>query len=82
LYGIQKSIDTIGESKLEDKDRLLKGLQEAYEKIKLDLDPHNWKLIENWESKKKLFSNEFYEFKVRDRVLKIATHYESLSHTQ
>lgn len=82
LYGIQKSIDTIGESKLEDKDRLLKGLQEAYEKIKLDLDPHNWKLIENWESKKKLFSNEFYEFKVRDKVLKIATHYESLSHTQ
>lgn len=82
LYGIQKSIDTIGESKLEDKDRLLKGLQEAYEKIKLDLDPHNWKLIENWETKKKLFSNEFYEFKVRDKVLKIATHYESLSHTQ
>ncbi len=82
LYGIQKSIDTISESKLDDKDRLLKGLQEAYEKIKLDLDPHNWKLIENWENKKKLYSNEFYEFKVRDKVLKIATHYESLSHTQ
>ncbi len=48
----------------------------------MDLDPHNLKLIENWEAKKKLFSNEFYEFKVRDKVLKIATHYESLSHTQ
>ena len=82
LYGIRKSIDTISESTLEDKDRLLKGLQEAYEKVKLDLDPHNWKLIENWDAKKKLFSNDFYEFKVRDKVLKIATHYESLSHTQ
>ena len=82
LYGIQKSIETITESKLEDKDRLIKGLQEAYEKVKLDLDPHNFKLIESWDSKKKLYSNEFYEFKVRDKVLKIATHYESLSHTQ
>jgi methylmalonyl-CoA mutase len=82
LYGIQKSIETISESKMDDKDRLVKGLQEAFEKTKLDLDPHNLLVIENWEAKKKLFSNEFYEFKVRDKVLKIATHYESLSHTQ
>jgi methylmalonyl-CoA mutase len=82
LYGIQKSIETISESKMEDKDRLIKGLQEAYEKTKLDLDPRNLLVIENWEAKKKLFSNEFYEFKVRDKVLKIATHYESLSHSQ
>lgn len=82
LYGIQKSIETIKDSNFEDKDRLIKGLQEAFEKTKLDLDPHNLKLIENWEAKKKLFSDEFYEFKVRDKVLKIKTHYESLSHTQ
>lgn len=82
LYGIRKTIDTISASTMDDKDRLLKGLQEAYEKTKLDLDPHNMLVIENWEAKKKLFSNEFYEFKVRDKVLKIATHYESLSHTQ
>ncbi|MES2566030.1 MAG: methylmalonyl-CoA mutase family protein [Bacteroidota bacterium] len=82
LYGIQKTIETISESKMDDKDRLIKGLREAFEKTKLDLDPYNLLMIENWEAKKKLFSNEFYEFKVRDRVLKIATHYESLSHTQ
>lgn len=82
LYGIQKTIDTISASTMDDKDRLIKGLQEAYEKTKLDLDPRNMLVIENWEAKKKLFSNEFYEFKVRDKVLKIATHYESLSHTQ
>jgi len=82
LYGIRKTIETISASGMDDKDRLIKGLQEAYEKTKLDLDPHNMLVIENWEAKKKLFSNEFYEFKVRDKVLKIATHYESLSHTQ
>ncbi len=82
LYGIQKTIETIGESKMDDKDRLIKGLQEAYEKTKLDLDPRNLLVIENWEAKKKLFSSEFYEFKVRDKVLKIETHYESLSHLQ
>lgn len=82
LYGIQKTIDTVKASNLDDKDRLLKSLQEVFEKTKLDLDPRHLLVIENWENKKKLFSNEFYEFKVRDKVLKIATHYESLSHTQ
>ena len=82
LYGIQKTIETISESKMEDKDRLIKGLQEAFEKTKLDLDPRNLQVIENWEAKKKLYSNEFYEFKVRDKVLKIETHYESLSHSK
>jgi isobutyryl-CoA mutase len=82
LYGIQKSIDTVSESNIEDKNRLVKGLKEVFEKTKLDLDPRHLLIIENWEAKKKLFSNEFYEFKVRDKVLKIATHYESLSHSQ
>ncbi len=75
-------METIAESKMEDKDRLIKGLQEAFEKTKLDLDPRNLLVIENWEAKKKLYSNEFYEFKVRDKVLKIETHYESLSHSK
>lgn len=82
LYGIQKTMDTVKASTIDDKDRLVKSLQEVFEKTKLDLDPRNLLIIENWEKKKKLFSNEFYEFKVRDKVLKIATHYESLSHTQ
>lgn len=82
LYSLQKSIETLKSSSIDDKDRLIKGLQEAYEKTKLDLDPHNLKLIEGWEIKKKLYSDEFYVFKVRDKELKIKTHYESLSHTQ
>lgn len=82
LYGLRLSSEAINATQPDDKERLLKGLQDAYEKTKLDLDPRHWKLIEGWEAKKKLYSNAFYEFKVRDKVLKIATHYESLSHTQ
>ncbi|MFN5182330.1 MAG: methylmalonyl-CoA mutase family protein [Bacteroidota bacterium] len=82
LYGIQKTIETIRNSKAADKDRLIKSLQETYQQVELDLDPHNKKILENWEQKKKLFSDEFYVFKVRDKEIKIKTHYESLSHSQ
>src|SRR5690606_15927500 len=46
LYSLQKSMDTIKEMELEDKDRLLKNLQASLEKVKLNLDPKNLKLIE------------------------------------
>lgn len=82
LYGIQKTMDTIRESAIEDKDRLLKELQEVYHKVSLDLDPKNLEILKNWEAKKANYQNEYYEFKVRDKVLKIKTHTESLSHTQ
>lgn len=81
LYGLQSSIDTISATQLEDKDRLLKGLQEQFEKTKLDLDPHNWEILQGWEAKRKLYKDEVYSFKVRDKEIKIQTHTESLSHT-
>jgi methylmalonyl-CoA mutase len=82
LYGIQKSIDTIQNSELEDKDRLIKGLHEAYQNVALDLDPHNKKLIEGWPGKVKKYKDPIYSFKVRDKEIKIETHSESLSHSQ
>ncbi|MEM8566723.1 MAG: methylmalonyl-CoA mutase family protein [Bacteroidota bacterium] len=82
LYGLRKSLDTIKNSKLEDKDRLAKGLQEAYDQVKLDIDPRNLKLIEGWEGKKRLYKDPVYTFKVRDKEINIQTHTESLSHSQ
>ncbi|OEJ99709.1 methylmalonyl-CoA mutase family protein [Roseivirga misakiensis] len=82
LYGLHRSIETIKEAKLEDGDRLIKGLQESFERVKLDLDPHNWQLIEQWETKKKKYTDPVYTFKVRDKEINIQTHSESLSHTQ
>ena len=82
LYGIQKSIETFDASDFEDKDRLIKGLKEGYEKTALDLDPHNLKLLENWEAKKKRYIDPVYSFKVRDKEINIKTHTESLAHSQ
>jgi len=81
LYGLNMSIETIKYSDFEDRDRLVKGLQESFEKVKLDLDPHNWQLIEGWVEKKKKYTDPIYSFKVRDKEIKIQTHSESLSHT-
>ena len=82
LYALNKSIETLKETDIEDKDRLIKSLEESYLKIQLDLDPHNLEIIKSWGDKKKKYKNEVYKFKVRDKELSIKTHSESLSHTQ
>lgn len=82
LFGIRKTIDTIKATQIEDKDRLIKELEELYAKITLEIDPKNLLLLQNWESKKRHYQDEYYVFKVRDKELKIKTHTESLSHSQ
>jgi len=82
LFGIRKTIETIQATDTEDKDRLIKTLQEVYAKTEMELDPKNKHLLENWAQKKNLFTDEYYKFKVRDKEIKIKTHTESLSHTQ
>lgn len=82
LYGITKTIETLQNSDIEDKDRLIKGLQEVYNKVELDLDPRNKILIGGWSAKVKKYKDPIYSFKVRDKEIKIKTHTESLSHSQ
>jgi methylmalonyl-CoA mutase len=82
LWGLNSSIESMKESSLEDKDRLIKGLLEALELEKLNFDPKNWAILENWEAKKQLYKNPEFKFKVRDKELTIQTHSESLSHSQ
>jgi len=82
LYGIQKSLESIQELELEDKDRLLKGLHETFEKMSLELDPKNLKIIEDWPEKQAKYKNPIYTFNVRDKEIKMETHTESLSHSQ
>jgi methylmalonyl-CoA mutase N-terminal domain/subunit len=48
----------------------------------MDLDPYNWEIIQTWDEKVSKYKNPVYSFKVRDKEIKIATHTESLSHTQ
>ena len=82
LYGLHSSIQTLKDSDIEDKDRLIKGLEESYQKVALNLDPYNRQLIEQFEEKKKRYRDPVYAFKVRDKEISIQTHTESLSHTQ
>ncbi|MES2627447.1 MAG: methylmalonyl-CoA mutase family protein [Bacteroidota bacterium] len=78
LYAIDKTIQSFG-SKNEE---IIKVLHAEFDRVKLELDPKNWVIIQEWEAKRKLFKDEFYTFKVRDKEIKIKTHSESLSHSQ
>ncbi|MHC2990595.1 methylmalonyl-CoA mutase [Pontibacter sp. HJ8] len=82
LYGIKKSIEAVQGIEVEDKDRLIRQLEQAYAEVELSLDGLNKKILENWKDKVQAYKNEFYIFKVRDKELKIKTHTESLSHLQ
>lgn len=82
LYSLYASIDTIEASELDDKDRLIKALQETVEKEKLNFDPKNWAIIEEWKEKKERYVQPEYKFKVREKELTVKTHRETLSHSQ
>ena len=68
---------TTGDSNVDD---ALKVINASFDRIKLDFDPHNWEILQSWETKRMLYKNAEYKFKVRDKEIKIETHTESLSH--
>jgi methylmalonyl-CoA mutase len=78
LYAIDKTITTLGKKE----ESIIKVLKAEFDRLKLDFDPHNWEIIQQWPSKAQQYKDEFYIFKVRDKELKIKTHSESLSHLQ
>lgn len=90
LYSIRKTIDSIlpitggktlsGSLSLEND--MVNSLEKLYTEIELGFDGRNKKIIEGWAEKVQRYKNEDFIFKVRDKELKIKTHYESLSHTQ
>jgi methylmalonyl-CoA mutase len=95
LYGIFKTIEsvcgtmpTITKSGIEvpaateDNKVFMNLLAQQFDKVKMDLDRYNWEVIATWEDKVNKYKNPVYSFKVRDKEIKIATHTESLSHTQ
>tara|TARA_R110002072_G_scaffold256513_2_gene415355 strand:- start:4986 stop:8396 length:3411 start_codon:yes stop_codon:yes gene_type:complete len=91
LYGLYQAILTFGGPDLLDKnlveaseyeDATLKSLLEKFQEIKKDLDPHNWDIIQNWASKVERYKKPIYSFQVRDKVIEIETHTESLSHSK
>ncbi len=63
-------------------DTLKKELEGESQKVRLNLDPKNLKLIESWPSVVKKYKEPIFKFKVRDKEIGIQTHTESLSHLQ
>lgn len=76
LYSIHRTIETVGDADLK------KVLEAEFDRVKLDLDPRNWLIIEGWPKQAQRYKDEFYIFKVRNKEIKIKTHTESLSHLQ
>ena len=66
----------------EEENPFIKLLLAQFDKVKLNLDPHNWGIIIGWNAKIKKYKDPIYSFKVRDKVIHIDTHSESLSHSQ
>ncbi|MCH7414713.1 methylmalonyl-CoA mutase family protein [Belliella sp. R4-6] len=79
LFSIKKSIEAISSTTIEDKDRLIKELDEVYAHVELELDPKNKKWLEEWPEKAQKYRDEYYVFKVRDKEIKVKTHTVSLS---
>jgi methylmalonyl-CoA mutase len=82
LYSIKKSIEAINHSQVEDKDRLIKELEEVFANLELELDPRNKKWIESWQTKVQEYGADYFTFQVRGKEIKIKTYHESLSQTK
>jgi methylmalonyl-CoA mutase len=92
LYGIYKTIESVsgkspqliksGVDIQSNENEFLKLLLAEFDRVKMNLDPYNWEIILTWNDKINRYKNPFYTFKVRDKEIKIATHTESLSHSQ
>lgn len=80
LYSLRNSIEIVKKKK--GNEAVVDHLEKEYEEIKLRLDGHNWKLIENYPALAEAYTRDEFIFKVRDKEIKIQTYYESLSHTK
>ncbi|WP_299606498.1 methylmalonyl-CoA mutase family protein [uncultured Aquimarina sp.] len=74
--------EILRKAKKEDNEDFLKLLLAEFDRVKLNLDPHNWETIIGWAAKVQKYKDPIYTFKVRDKEIKIETHTESLSHSQ
>jgi methylmalonyl-CoA mutase len=76
MYAIQTTLETVSDAPMK------ASLQKELEKQKLQLDPRNWKLVEEWDAVVKKYKDPVFTFSVRGKEIGIKTHTESLSHLQ
>lgn len=79
LYGLDKSLEVM---RAMDKEAAIQAIEEAKSQLELDLDPHNKKLLEEWEVKKANYAGEQFTYEVRGKKIEVETTSETLSHTK
>ncbi len=76
LYALHRSMETLDDAEL------VEQLRASFDRIKMDLNPHNWEKIEKWQETVKRYKDPVYTFSVRGRDINIQTHSQTLSNTQ
>ncbi len=61
---------------------MIEDLKKLYKDLEDQLHPSNKKLLDNWDATKERYQQEFYEFKVRDKIIKQPLTFKSLSGTK
>lgn len=79
LFALHESISIL---KQKGDDAAAAKLQEVYEEIDLNLDPHNRKVLKSWDEKRRLLREKMFCYTVRDSEICVETHTETLSHLQ
>ncbi len=79
LFALKVVISSLKESDTSANKDLISSLEKKYEEVSLKLDGTNRKLLDDFPVKVEQYRNDFYEFKVREKTLKIQTYSESLS---
>ncbi len=79
LFALHESISIL---KQKDDKATAENLQKIYEEIDLNLDPHNRKILETWDEKRRLLREKMFCYTVRESEICVETHTETLSHLQ
>ncbi|SHM28905.1 methylmalonyl-CoA mutase [Chitinophaga jiangningensis] len=71
-----------GVMKLQLDDAKMTTLGDIQQQLQKELHPDCKQLIDNWPALQQQYTAEFYEFRVRDKVIKLPNYSESLSHSR
>lgn len=81
IHGIDETVLLSNLKNDSEKTQIVSLLLKEFTRIKMDLDPRNWEIILQWETKKLRYKNPVYSYKVRNKEFHIDTHSKSLSQT-
>ena len=79
LYQLQGAVEVLSDSSLEDRDRLIKGIQGEIHRVKRELDPRLWDVLMEWPSVREKYKQDTFTYVVRGKSIEVPTHTLSLS---